>query len=181
MDFLEIFLIAVALSMDAFSVSAACAISRKKISLRQSLIIAGTFGFFQFAMPLIGWSIGEIAYDYISAFSKWIAFFILAIIGAKMIFDSLRCRQSCTAMFLAAKTLLMLAVATSLDALSVGILFSCLDSEVMLPSIIIGVTTFIISLMGIKLGNFLGSCAGGKFEILGGLVLIAIGLKILFF
>lgn len=181
MDFFEIFLIGVALSMDAFAVSAACGISPKKMSLRHALEIAASFGFFQMAMPIAGWWMGEAIYGLVSSFSKWAAFAILAAVGSKMIFDSLRGEEPCMVMPLPFKTLMMLSVATSLDALAVGVSFSIVDCPVLAPSAMIGATTFTLSLAGIFAGKVLGKSAGGKFAILGGAVLIGIGVKILLF
>ena len=177
MDFFEIFLIGVALSMDAFAVSAACGISPKKMSPRHALEIAASFGFFQMAMPIAGWWMGEAVYGLVSSFSKWAAFAILATVGSKMIFDSLRGEESCMIMPLPFKTLMMLSVATSLDALAVGVSFSLVDRPVLAPSAMI----FTLSLAGIFAGKALGESAGGKFAILGGAVLIGIGVKILLF
>lgn len=181
MDFFEIFLIGVALSMDAFAVSAACGISPKKMSLRHALEIAASFGFFQMAMPIAGWWMGAAIYGLVSSFSKWTAFAILAAVGSKMIFDSLRGEEPCMVMPLPFKTLMMLSVATSLDALAVGVSFSIVDCPVLAPSAMIGATTFTLSLAGIFAGKALGKSAGGKFAILGGAVLIGIGVKILLF
>lgn len=181
MDFFEIFLIGVALSMDAFAVSAACGISPKKMSPRHAIEIAASFGFFQMAMPVAGWWMGEAVYALVSSFSKWAAFAILAAVGSKMIFDSLRGEESCMVMPLPFKTLMMLSVATSLDALAVGVSFSLVDCPVLAPSAMIGATTFTLSLAGIFAGKALGESAGGKFAILGGAVLIGIGVKILLF
>ena len=175
MDFFEIFLIGVALSMDAFAVSAACGISPKKMSPRHALEIAASFGFFQMAMPIAGWWMGEAVYGLVSSFSKWAAFAILATVG------SLRGEESCMIMPLPFKTLMMLSVATSLDALAVGVSFSLVDRPVLAPSAMIGATTFTLSLAGIFAGKTLGESAGGKFAILGGAVLIGIGVKILLF
>ena len=174
MDFFEVSLIGIALSMDAFAVSATCGVNRKKAKIRSLLLVAFTFGFFQAAMPIIGWLMGETAYDYIKDYSKWVAFGILFSVGSKMIWDSISDKPSIITFPMPAKTLIALAIATSLDALAVGVSFACIDS------LIIGCITFIISLIGIMLGGKIGDSAGDKFEILGGIVLIGIGLKILF-
>ena len=181
MDFLEIFLIGCALSMDAFAVSAAYGISPKKISARDSIPIAASFGFFQMLMPIIGWGMGNAVYELVSSFSKYAAFAILAVVGGKMIFDSLRESESGMSLPLPLKTLMLLSVATSLDALAVGVSFSLVDSPIILPSVVIGLTTFTISLVGVYMGKLLGESVGGKFGVLGGIVLICIGIKILLF
>lgn len=180
MDFFEVSLIGIALSMDAFAVSATCGVNRKKAKIRSLLLVAFTFGFFQAAMPIIGWLMGETAYDYIKDYSKWVAFGILFSVGSKMIWDSISDKPSIITFPMPAKTLIALAIATSLDALAVGVSFACIDSSIFVPSIIIGCITFIISLIGIMLGGKIGDSAEDKFEILGGIVLIGIGLKILF-
>lgn len=179
MDFLGIFFIGVALSMDAFAVSVACGISQKKFRAKNALPVAGAFGFFQMLMPILGWAMGSAVYEYISAFSSWVAFAILAAVGGKMIYDSVRGEESIITMPMPLKTLLMLSVATSLDAMAVGVSFSMVECKILPSSALIGLTTFSISLFGIIFGKILGDKAGGKFEILGGLVLIAIGIKIL--
>ena len=170
MDFLEIFLIGCALSMDAFAVSAACGISPKKISARDSIPIAASFGFFQMLMPIIGWGMGNAVYELVSSFSKYAAFAILAVVGGKMIFDSLRESESGMSLPLPLKTLMLLSVASRL-----------VDSPIILPSVVIGLTTFTISLVGVYMGKLLGESVGGKFGVLGGIVLICIGIKILLF
>ena len=152
--------------MDAFAVSAACGISPKKISARDSIPIAASFGFFQMLMPIIGWGMGNAVYELVSSFSKYAAFAILAVVGGKMIFDSLRESESGMSLPLPLKTLMS---------------FSLVDSPIILPSVVIGLTTFTISLVGVCMGKLLGESVGGKFGVLGGIVLICIGIKILLF
>ena len=120
-------------------------------------------------MPIIGWGMGNAVYELVSSFSKYAAFAILAAVGGKMIFDSLRESESGMSLPLPLKTLMLLSVATSLDALAVGV------------SVVIGLTTFTISLVGVYMGKLLGESVGGKFGVLGGIVLICIGIKILLF
>lgn len=180
MDFFEIFLIGVALSMDAFAVSAAAHTPEKK-SPRHALEIAASFGFFQMAMPIAGWWMGEAVYGLVSSFSKWAAFAILAAVGSKMIFDSLRGEESCMIMPLPFKTLCAIRCDEASTRSAVGVSFSLVDCPVLAPSAMIGATTFTLSLAGIFAGKALGESAGGKFAILGGAVLIGIGVKILLF
>ena len=187
MHIVELAFVAVALSMDALAASVACGISAPKISLKNSLIVAAAFGFFQAAMPLAGWNAGKFAYEHITALDHWVAFLLLALVGGKMVFDSIRKNASeseCVCKSFAypkidLKVLLMLSVATSLDALAVGVSFSCAKYPILAPSAIIGATTFVLSFLGIKFGGRIGRSHNRKFEALGGIILVAIGIKIL--
>lgn len=185
MGILETLLIGIALSMDAFAVSIASGVSAPKMPLKNAVVIAAFFGGFQFFMPVLGWSAGEFAYDFISAYDHWVAFALLAAIGGKMVFDSLKgesAEDGGKASFadpLKYGVLFMLAVATSIDALAVGISFSMLKVHAVKPAVLIGITTFLFSLAGTKFGCFLGDKFAGKIGILGGIVLVCIGFKIL--
>lgn len=185
MNFIELVFIAAALSMDAFAVSIACGISAPQIRLKNTFIVAFAFGFFQAAMPVVGWNVSEFAYEYIKSFDHWIAFFMLAFVAAKMIWDGLHESRECDEKKCFAcpnvdyKILFLLAVATSLDALAVGVSFSCTKYPILLPSLFIGATTFLFSFFGVKFGKKIVCSYDGKFEIVGGIVLLAIGLKIL--
>jgi len=176
----ETTLIAIALSMDALAVSVAGAACAPKLPKRNALAIAGSFGFFQMIMPIIGWESGEIGCDKISAYGNLAAFAILLAIGGKMIFDSFR-RESADASFvypLCVKALLALAVATSIDAFAVGVSFRCLGRPILLPSAYIGLITFAISTAGLKFGAKIGG-GDSRFALAGGLILVGIGVKIL--
>ncbi len=175
-----ILLIAVGLSMDAFAVSISSGLNLDRFRLGYALKIAIFFGGFQAVMPIVGFAAGLSVRDFIAGIDHWIAFALLAFIGAKMIFDALFGRKGVprtNGHSLA--TLLALSVATSIDALAVGISFSFLDIGIVLPACIIGIITFLISLAGVVIGRKAGNRLESKAEVLGGIILIGIGLKIL--
>lgn len=183
MGFVELFLIGVGLSMDAFAVSICKGLNMKKINYKHALIIGGFFGGFQALMPLLGWALGSKFEQYIESVDHWIAFILLAFIGGKMVYESIKGgdddEESSHQDKLDIKELFMLAVATSIDALAVGVTFAFLEVSI-LPSItLIGITTFVISVGGVVIGNRFGSKYKNKAEIAGGMILILIGLKIL--
>lgn len=183
MSFFELLLIGVGLSMDAFAVSICKGLSMKKVNYTHGLIIALFFGVFQALMPLIGWLLGTSFAVYISAFDHWIAFVLLAFIGGKMAIESFKNDDEDEAKQedgkLDIKELFVLAVATSIDALAVGISFACLQVSIWSSIAIIGITTFVISLGGVVIGNKFGSKYKNKAELAGGLILVGIGIKIL--
>ncbi len=173
----------VALAMDAFAVSVCFAASRE-ISVKNALLIAFFFGFFQFLMPAIGFFASEAAYDYIKDFDHWLAFGILMLIGIKMAWSSLTSDPTCPAVNRYSDpsnlgVLLTLSVATSIDALAVGVSIGCMETEILRPAAIIGITTFAISLAGCFLGVKLEKIFRGKAELLGGIILIGIAVKVL--
>jgi putative Mn2+ efflux pump MntP len=181
MDLLTVFFIAVGLSMDAMAVAMVSGCAVRKIELRPALRMAFFFGFFQVIMPVIGWLAGLGFKEAISSFDHWLAFSLLLFIGGKMIWEACRpkdCRTRTNMMSL--PVLLGMAVATSIDALAVGLSFSLLAVNIIPPVLIIGLVTFSLSFLGIMAGHKFGSKIAGKTEILGGLILIAIGFKILF-
>ena len=182
MSLITVILLGLALAMDAFAVSLSTGATMCKMHLRHALRMAGFFGAFQAIMPIAGWSAGRLAADLIQAYDHWVAFFLLSIIGGKMIYEAVwgekdedEEKKDPHNVYL----LLTLAVATSIDAAAVGISLSFLHVAIVLPSIIIGVITFFVSLLGTSIGCKAGSLFGSKIEILGGLVLIGIGAKIL--
>ena len=181
MSLTTIILLALALAMDAFAVSITSGITIGKMHLRHALRIAGFFGFFQAVMPLLGWSVGRGAADFIQAYDHWVAFGLLGGIGGKMIYESFKLDADCKekADPLNLYVLFTLAVATSIDAGAVGVSLSLLDVRIILPSIIIGIVTFFVSMAGTWLGQSFGDLFGERIEIAGGIVLIAIGCKIL--
>jgi len=180
MDFLSLIAIAVGLSMDAFAVSIAEGIAIRKLRLVHALRIAFFFGGFQAVMPVIGWFAGRGAAEFVVAWEHWVVFGVLSVIGVKMIVESFRLEGDGKTRNLSNITvLLILSVATSLDALAVGFSFAFLVTDILLPVIVIGVVTFALSLIGVAIGDRLGHFFEKKIEILGGLVLIAIGVKIL--
>lgn len=179
MDFLSVFLIGVGLAMDAFAVSMCKGMAMKKPAIRAVLTIGIWFGAFQFLMPMIGFYLGDAMYDLISDYDHWIAFALLALIGANMVREGLSDEDEGIDSGIGIKTMLLLAIATSIDALAVGISFAMAESSIFESALIIGVTTFAISAVGVKIGSVFGDRLGSKAEVAGGVILICIGLKIL--
>ncbi len=180
MDFFSIFVIAVGLSMDAFAVSVASGVTIKAMRLRQTIIIALSFGLFQGVMPIIGWMAGHGFRHYIAAYDHWLAFGLLVAVGAKMIYESFQLEEDeCDEFCMTGGRLLLLSIATSIDALAVGLSFSFLNITILTPALIISLVTFVISYAGIIIGRRIGHLFEGKIVIAGGVVLILIGLKIL--
>ena len=173
--FIEIFLIGVGLSMDAFAVSICKGLSMKKIKKRDVFIIALFFGGFQALMPFIGWFLGKGFESYITSIDHWIAFILLGIIGGKMLIDGIKAEddEETGEFKLDLKELFLLAIATSIDALAVGITFTFLNYP------IVECMSIIISFIGVYIGKIFGSKYEHKAEIAGGIILIVIGLKIL--
>ncbi len=168
--------------MDAFAVSLCKGLRMRKINYGQAFVIALLFGFFQAAMPLLGWLLGIQFERYITAVDHWIAFILLSIIGSKMLYDSLTEDPSCpieTVTRLDMRELLLLSIATSIDALAVGITFAFLKTDIFLAVSMIGVVTFLLCLAAVAIGNRFGNRLQSKAGVLGGVVLILIGLKIL--
>ncbi len=178
----EIIFIGVGLSADAFSVAVCKGLNMRKLNLKHGYIIALFFGVFQAVMPLIGYLLGTGFSSYIEAVDHWIAFVLLAFIGGKMAFEAIRDKgddeeEKSDAINLG--ELIVMAVATSIDALAVGITFAFLDVKIIPAAAIIGVTTFALSLAGVLIGNKFGAKYKNKAELAGGIILILIGLKIL--
>ena len=183
MNILEIVLLAVSLSMDAFAVALCKGLALKKINLKSCAIVGLWFGAFQGLMPLIGYLLGSTFADKITSVDHWIAFILLALIGGNMIKESFGKCDECKDASLGYKTMLVMAVATSIDALAVGVSFAFTDFEpdwsVYIAFILIGVITFTLSAIGVKVGNIFGTKFKSKAEFAGGLILILMGLKIL--
>lgn len=184
MGFVEVFLIGVGLSMDAFAVAVCKGLCMKRLDARQTAVIALFFGGFQALMPLIGWALGKQFESYITAVDHWIAFVLLAVIGGKMLWEAFHDDgedDACPVdgFQLDLKELTMLAVATSIDALAVGITFAFLQVEIVSSIVSIGVTTFVLSALGVALGHFFGARFEKPASTAGGIVLILIGCKIL--
>ena len=191
MTLLEIFLVAIGLSMDAFAVAICKGLAMPQINKKQTLLIGAYFGVFQALMPLAGWLLGSQFAGYVTKLAPWIAFVLLAWIGGSMIRESLSQGEEDgkpEPAELRHRELLMLAVATSIDALAVGITFACVPLQLIAASellntllgvCIIGLTTFAISCTGVKIGNVFGTRWKSKAEIAGGVILILIGVKIL--
>ena len=183
MGIVELLLTAIALSMDAFAVSVCKGLGMRRMRYDQALVISLYFGVFQALMPLIGWLLGTSFSRYIQAFDHWIAFVLLTFLGGKMLWDVFHEKedgeQESAERRLDHRELFMLAIATSIDALAVGIAFACLEVNIWRSISIIGVTTLVISFAGVWIGNRFGNRFQKKAEIAGGLVLILIGVKIL--
>lgn len=183
MNLIDIILIALGLAMDCFAVSIACGIVFKRFRLWPILRIAFLFGLFQGVMPLIGWYAGSTFNQYIQHIDHWIAFGILLALGVKMIVEHFKDDEDCCEASKKDPTRLLvvltLAFATSIDALAVGLSFAFLDSEPFTPSIIIAWVTFLISILGLVLGSKYAHKLHIPAELLGGIVLIGIGVKIL--
>ncbi len=187
MGFFEILFIGVGLAMDAFAVSICRGLQmRHGIHLRHTLLISGFFGGFQALMPILGWLLGRQFEHHIKAVDHWIAFALLSVIGGKMIFDAIQeakeeCQQDYapTEERLDLRQLCLMAVATSIDALAVGVSFALYDVNVLQAALTIGLITFALCLVGVVVGNRFGTRYKSKAAILGGVVLLLIGVKIL--
>lgn len=180
MDTLTIIIIALGLAMDAFAVSVTSGLTINQLHIKHALRIAFFFGGFQAVMPVLGWMAGLTVRDLIASVDHWIAFGFLTFIGAKMIYEAIRIESlEKRGNPLKWSILILLAVATSIDALAVGLTFAILQVSIILPILIIGVITFFLSFAGVYIGDRLGHFLENKIEIAGGLILIGIGLKIL--
>ena len=180
MDFISTLLIAIALAMDAFSVSLTKGFTLKKITKSQALWFGIFFGGFQALMPILGW-LGGIQLEWlITTFAPWIAFILLLLIGSNMIRESFSTdEEEDSSDKFSFKELTLLAIATSIDAFAVGITYAVLKTDILIPIIMIGLTAFIFTIIGLYLGKKIGNYFGDKFEILGGVILILLGVKIL--
>lgn len=181
MGIIELFLIAVGLSMDAFAVSVCKGLAMKKCTWTKAGIVGLYFGIFQAGMPLLGYALGVQFSHVITSIDHWIAFVLLGIIGLNMIKESREDGEECEMEedSLKVKEMLVLAVATSIDALAVGITFAFLQVDIIPAVAFIGVTTFLLSVGGAKIGNVFGAKYKSKAELAGGLILILMGIKIL--
>ena len=165
--------------MDSFSVAIANGLATKTFKTAKALKIASFFGFFQAIMPIIGWYAGVHILDLISSFDHWVAFFLLTFIGSKMIYESTRNESEKLVNSLSIKILLILSVATSIDALAVGLSISVLNVSIMNLVIVTGVVTFLLSFFGVYIGGKFGCILKNRVEALGGIILLVIGLRIL--
>lgn len=179
MELLTIIVIAVGLAMDAFAVSIATGTASKKLNIKHALRMAFFFGAFQAFMPLLGSLAGVALKDIITSIDHWVAFILLTAIGGKMIWESFKLRTDDSANIESLGVLITLSIATSIDALAVGVTLSLITSSIYTAVAIIGVITFVLSLIGTQLGRKVGHFFENKIEILGGVILIAIGTKIL--
>ena len=179
MGMMELFFIAVGLSMDAFAVAVCKGLALRKVSLGQMALVGLWFGGFQALMPLAGYFVGVQFKEQITAIDHWIAFALLAIIGGNMIRESLSKEEECPDASLSVKVMLPMAVATSIDALAVGVSFAFLSVNIGAAVSFIGVITFALSMVGVKVGSLFGAKYKSKAELAGGIILILMGLKIL--
>ena len=182
MGFIEVFLIGVGLSADAFAVSICKGLGMSRLNVRQAVVIGLFFGGFQALMPFLGWALGTQFESYITSVDHWIAFGLLAFIGGKMLWDAFHEQDEEFGELdapLDMKEMTMLAVATSIDALAVGITFAFLGVDIWSSIAIIGLTTFCLSIVGVAVGHAFGSRYEKPATVVGGVVLILIGLKIL--
>lgn len=179
MGLIELFLIAVGLSMDAFAVSVCKGLAMPKCTFKKAAIVGLWFGGFQALMPAIGYILGAQFQETIASIDHWIAFVLLALIGGNMIHEALDNDEEEADASLNVKTMFLLAVATSIDALAIGITFAFLKVNIIPAVCFIGIVTFIISFAGVKIGNVFGARYKNKAVIVGGIILILLGLKIL--
>lgn len=177
--FITVFLTGIGLAMDAFAVAICKGLKMQKLNYKQMGLIALFFGGFQALMPLIGWALGKSFEVYIKSVDHWIAFGLLLFIGGKMAIESFKDEdEDCCDKF-DIKELLIMAIATSIDALAVGIAFALKDINIFLAIAVIGITTFVLSAIGVIIGHKFGSVYKSKAELAGGIILILIGAKIL--
>ena len=179
MTLAELFLLALGLAMDAFAVSVCKGLALPRIDLKKALAAGLWFGGFQALMPLLGFLLGSRFASYIADFDHWIAFILLALIGGNMIREALSGDEEAADASFGVRAMLPLAVATSIDALAVGLTFAFLSVRVLPAVTLIGAVTLVLSMAGVKLGNLFGARFRGKAEFAGGLILILLGLKIL--
>ena len=178
-EFITLFVLAVGLSMDAFAVAVCKGLAMKKMSWKNAVIVGLWFGTFQALMPVIGYFLGVSFADRIKSVDHWIAFVLLALIGGNMIREAFGKEEERASADLDVKTMFIMAVATSIDALAVGVTFAFLNQNMPLAVSLIGVTTFMLSMLGVKVGNLFGVKYKSKAEFIGGLILILLGAKIL--
>jgi len=179
MTLIELFLVAVGLSMDAFAVAVCKGLAMPKVTVKKCSIVGVWFGGFQGLMPLIGWLLGTQFKDYITAYDHWIALILLSFIGVNMIREALNKDEEEADCSLCCKKMLPLAIATSIDALAVGVTFAFLQVNILWAVSFIGVITFLLSCLGVKIGNIFGLRYKSKAEICGGVILILMGVRIL--
>ena len=179
MNCIEILLIGIGLGMDAMSVSICKGLSMQKMEWKKAIVIGLYFGFFQALMPFLGFTLGAKFHNLIDNLSHWIAFGMLEVIGGNMIIQSFKSDEEKIGDDIKFKEMIVLAIATSIDALAVGVTFAILEVNIIKTSIIIGITTFVMSVLGVKIGKGLSGKLKYNAEILGGIILITMGIKIL--
>lgn len=179
MGAIEILLISIGLAMDAFAVSVCKGLAMKKMSWKKAIIIGLYFGIFQAVMPVIGYFLGTTFERFITNVDHWVAFILLVGIGINMVKEAFNKESENRNDNVDVKTMLVLSIATSIDALAIGITFACLKIHIVMPVITIGLITFIISVIGVKIGNRFGDKYEKNAEIMGGVILILLGIKTL--
>lgn len=182
MDFFTVFILAIGLSMDSFAVSVGCGLAEQKVSFRHAAKISFSLAFFQGILPVLGWFMGTEIKEYVQEADHWIAFILLAFLGGKMILESLK-RSDTDGLsdIYSWKHIITLSIATSIDALVVGFSYALAStSNIFGGALIIGAVTFFFAMLGIRIGKDVGYSFGPKVELLGGIILIGIGVKILF-
>ena len=179
MGIFEIIIISIGLAMDAFAVSICKGLSMIKLNWKNAIIISLYFGIFQGVMPIIGYSLGTTLSGLVENIDHWIIFILLSIIGINMIQESFNNKEENTDENISIKTMFILAFATSIDALAVGITFAFFKINLLLSVILIGVITFVVSLIGVRIGNKFGDKYKNKAKLFGGAILISIGIKVL--
>jgi putative Mn2+ efflux pump MntP len=174
--------VAVALAMDCFAITLGLACGTKGLTMKQAVRMAAFFGGFQFVMPVAGWLAGDKLLGFIKSFDHWVAFGLLALIGGRMIYESFGLNEeekTCRPDQTQGMRLVVLSLATSIDALAVGLSLGVIRTGILYPAAVIGVTSFVLTIAGAKLGPVAGRLAGRRAELLGGLILVSIGIKIL--
>lgn len=182
MSLIFILSIAVALAMDCFAITIGLACGVRGLTMKQAVRMAAYFGGFQFVMPIAGWLAGDRLLGIIRHFDHWVAFGLLALIGGRMIWESVETsdeEKACRPDQTRGKKVLLLALATSIDALAVGLSLGVVRTSILYPAAIIGVTSFVLTVAGAKLGPVVGRIVGKRAELVGGIILIGIGVKIL--
>lgn len=179
MGFLELLLLAIGLSMDAFAVSVCKGLAMPRARFREQAICGAWFGGFQALMPSLGYLLGSAFEKYITRFDHWIAFVLLGLLGVNMIREALSKAEEEVDASYSFKPMLMMAIATSIDALAAGVTFSTLQVNIFLAAGLIGCTTFVISAIGVRVGNVFGARFKRPAEVVGGAILILLGVKIL--
>lgn len=180
MGFLEIFFISLSMAMDAFAVCLGLAAARKSEGLRPTFRLSFHFGFFQFLMPVLGWFAGMTVVKWISTFDHWVAFGLLAFVGGRMVLAGLNHEKEAESNDPSRGwNLVILSVAVSIDALAIGLSLAMVHVAIWYPAVVIGIVTSLISLLGLQLGGRLGARFGKRMEVIGGVVLVIIGLRIL--
>jgi putative Mn2+ efflux pump MntP len=179
MEYLSVFLIALGLAADCFAVSLSGSVAMASLSFRQVLRTALAFGLFQGLMPVLGWLAGRSVVEYVEAYDHWVAFTLLTVIGVKMIWESFRSGDKPGSTDITRGLMLLtLSLATSIDALAVGLTFAFIKINIVLAALTIGIIAFVATVIGMLLGRKVGGLVGKRVEVIGGLILIAIGIKI---